>query len=213
MLVTHRNRDAGQQVGELTTPMDVHETSLPGVLLIQPRVYEDARGFFQETWQQARFASSGIECSFVQDNWSRSARGTLRGLHYQLSHTQAKLIQVTRGEVYDVAVDLRRDSPAFGQWVGVPLSEDNHHQLFIPAGCAHGFYVISDAADFQYKCSDVYHAESERTLLWSDPEIGIAWPLNGDPLLSEKDAQGTPLKDADCYPPGWTSSAEVDGDV
>lgn len=203
---------AGQanRLRESTTPMDIHETSLPGVLLITPRVFEDPRGFFQETWQQDRFAASGIDCHFVQDNWSRSTGGTLRGLHYQLPHAQAKLIQVIRGEVYDVAVDLRRDSPAFGQWVGVPLSDLNHHQLFIPAGCAHGFYVLSDVADFQYKCSDVYHAESERTLLWNDPKIGIAWPLNGEPLLSEKDARGTPLSEAECYPS--IEVTEVDGD-
>ena len=186
--------------------MNVLETPLVGVLVIEPRVFEDQRGFFLETYQQPRFSEAGIDIPFVQDNWSHSTRGTLRGLHYQLSHPQAKLVQVVTGSVFDVAVDLRRESPSFGQWYGTTLSQENHRQLLIPPGCAHGFLVTSDSADFQYKCSDIYHPESERTLLWNDPEIGIEWPLQCDPILSEKDRAGLPLAQADCFettdPPG-----------
>ncbi len=179
--------------------MNVHETPLIGVLVIEPRVFEDQRGFFLETHQQQRFADAGIDVSFVQDNWSRSTRGTLRGLHYQITHPQAKLVQVVTGSVFDVVVDLRRDSPTFGRWYGTTLSEENHRQLLIPAGCAHGFLVTSDSADFQYKCSDTYHPESERTLLWNDPAIGIEWPLEDEPILSEKDREGVPLAEAECF--------------
>ena len=179
--------------------MNVHETPLAGMLVIEPRVFEDQRGFFLETYRQQRFAEAGIDVSFVQDNWSRSTRGTLRGLHYQLSFPQAKLVQVISGSVFDVAVDLRRDSSSFGRWYGTTLSEQNHRQLLIPAGCAHGFLVTSDSADFQYKCSEVYHPESERTLLWNDPAIGIEWPLSGDPVLSEKDREGLPLAEAEYF--------------
>ena len=179
--------------------MKVHQTPLPGVLVIEPRVYEDERGFFLETYQQRRFAEARIDVTFVQDNWSRSTRGTLRGLHYQIAHPQAKLVQVVSGSVFDVAVDLRRDSPTFGRWYGTTLSAENHRQLLIPVGCAHGFLVTSDTADFQYKCSEIYHRQSERTLLWNDPEIGIEWPLEGEPLLSEKDTQGKRLSEAECF--------------
>ena len=193
--------------------MKVHETPLPGVLVIEPRVFEDERGFFLETYQQPRFTEVGIDETFVQDNWSRSIRGTLRGLHYQLERPQAKLVQVVAGSVFDVAVDLRRNSPAFGQWFGITLSSDNHSQLLIPVGCAHGFLVTSDTADFQYKCSDIYHPESERTLLWNDPAIGIEWPLSGDPTLSEKDRHGTLLAEADCYNTTPDSPAGAVGDA
>jgi len=179
--------------------MKVHQTPLPGVLVIEPCVYEDERGFFLETYQQRRFAEARIDVTFVQDNWSRSTRGTLRGLHYQIAHPQAKLVQVVSGSVFDVAVDLRRDSPTFGRWYGTTLSAENHRQLLIPVGFAHGFLTTSDSADFQYKCSEIYHRQSERTLLWNDPEIGIEWPLEGEPLLSEKDTQGKRLSEAECF--------------
>ena len=179
--------------------MNVQQTPLPGVLIIEPHVYEDERGFFLETYQQPRFAEAGINLTFVQDNWSRSSRDTLRGLHYQISHPQAKLVQVVAGSVFDVAVDLRRNSPTFGRWYGTTLSAENHRQLLIPAGFAHGFLTTSDTADFQYKCSEVYHRQSEQTLLWNDPAIGIEWPLEGEPLLSEKDRQGMPLSEAECF--------------
>ena len=193
--------------------MNVHETPLIGVLVIEPRVFEDQRGFFLETYQQPRFSEAGIDIPFVQDNWSHSTRGTLRGLHYQLSHPQAKLVQVVTGSVFDVAVDLRRESPSFGQWYGTTLSQENHRQLLIPIGCAHGFLVTSDTADFQYKCSDIYHPESERTLLWNDPAIGIDWPLADDPILSEKDRDGVLLAEADCYDMTPDNPAGAGGDA
>jgi len=192
--------------------MNVQQTPLPGVLVIEPHVYEDERGFFLETYQQPRFAEAGINLTFVQDNWSRSSRGTLRGLHYQISHPQAKLVQVVAGSVFDVAVDLRRNSPTFGRWYGTTLSAENHRQLLIPAGFAHGFLTTSDTADFQYKCSEVYHRQSEQTLLWNDPAIGIEWPLEGEPLLSEKDRQGVPLSEAECFDSAADAGLGDDGD-
>lgn len=179
--------------------MDVQETDLPGLLLIEPRVFEDARGFFMETWQKQRYAEAGIAAEFVQDNYSRSVRGTVRGLHYQIVQPQGKLVQAIRGEIFDVAVDLRRDSAVFGQWTGVVLSESNRRQVYIPPGFAHGFCVLSDVAEFTYKCTDYYAPEHERTLLWNDPAIGIDWPLNEEPILSEKDRRGVPLAEAECY--------------
>lgn len=179
--------------------MQVHETDLPGVLLIEPRVFEDGRGFFKETWQRRRYAEKGLPDDFVQDNFSRSRRGTLRGMHFQVRKPQGKLVQVLRGEAFDAAVDLRRTSPAFGHWTGHVLSESNHRQLYIPPGFAHGFYVLSETADVLYKCTDYYAPEDERTLLWNDPEVGVAWPLAGEPLLSEKDRAGTPLAEIDVY--------------
>jgi dTDP-4-dehydrorhamnose 3,5-epimerase len=170
--------------------MQVMATDIPGVLLIEPRVFGDARGFFLESFQAQRYAEAGIAGPFVQDNHSRSQRGVLRGLHYQLTHPQGKLMWVTQGEVFDVAVDIRQGSPTFGRWVGVILSEDNHHQLYVPPGMAHGFCVLSDTADFLYKCTDLYHPEDEGGVLWSDPDIGIRWPTLA-PLLSDKDQ---------CYP-------------
>ena len=179
--------------------MQLHNTPLDGLLVIEPRVFEDDRGFFLETYQAERFANAGIDLAFVQDNWSRSTRGTLRGLHYQITFPQAKLVQVTSGSVFDVAVDLRRHSPTFGHWYGTILSDSNRRQLLIPAGCAHGFLTTSDSADFLYKCTEFYHPESEHTLLWNDPAIGIEWPLDGQPTLSEKDQQGVLLAEAECY--------------
>jgi dTDP-4-dehydrorhamnose 3,5-epimerase len=167
--------------------MNVIQTEIPGVLIIEPKVFGDARGFFLETFQAERYRAAGIQESFVQDNHSHSARGVLRGLHFQRKYPQGKLVYVSRGEVFDVAVDLRRDSPAFGRWTGVFLSDENHRQFYVPPGCAHGFCVLSEFADFHYKCTDYYHPEDEGALLWNDPEIGIQWPLD-TPTLSAKDA-------------------------
>lgn len=174
--------------------MQIIPTTLEGVRIIEPDVHEDSRGFFMETYQRDRYQESGIHCAFVQDNLSYSVRGTLRGLHYQYPHGQAKLVQVLMGEVYDVAVDVRRGSNGFGRWVGVRLSERNRRQVFLPEGFAHGFCVLSDTALFKYTCSDVYAPECEQAVLWNDPDIGIAWPLDA-PLLSEKDRQAPRLKD------------------
>jgi dTDP-4-dehydrorhamnose 3,5-epimerase len=162
-------------------------TSLPEVFIIEPRVFEDSRGFFLETYHQRRYAEKGIHCNFVQDNLSRSVRGTLRGLHYQLEYAQAKLIQVIRGVVFDVVVDIRQGSPTFGQWAGVTLSEENKRQLFVPEGFAHGFCVLSEVADVVYKCTDFYAPEDEWGILWSDPDLAIDWPVE-KPLLSDKDS-------------------------
>ncbi len=182
--------------------MNVSPTSIPDVRLIEPIVRTDARGFFLETWHAARYAEAGIDLPFLQDNHSRSVRGTLRGLHYQIEQAQGKLVQVVTGRAFDVAVDLRRGSPTFARWVGVELSEENHRQLWIPPGFAHGFYVLSAQADVVYKCTAPYAAEHERTLRWDDPAIGIAWPFAGrdPPLLSPKDAAGLPLRAAPLYP-------------
>jgi dTDP-4-dehydrorhamnose 3,5-epimerase len=168
--------------------MKIISTSLPEVYIIEPQVFSDARGFFMETYNQRRYAESGINCNFVQDNLSRSVRGTLRGLHYQLEHGQAKLIQVIKGAVFDVVVDIRRNSPSFGQWAGVNLSGENKRQLFVPEGFAHGFCVLSEVADVVYKCSDFYVPEDEGGILWSDPDLTIDWPVE-NPLLSDKDSR------------------------
>ena len=175
--------------------------AIPAVVLIEPQVFGDVRGFFMETWHAARFAEAGIGAAFVQDNHSRSGRGTLRGLHYQLVHTQGKLVRVVAGEIFDVAVDLRRSSPTFGRWVGSTLSAENKRLLWIPPGFAHGFYVTSDYADFVYKCTDYYHPQSERSLLWNDPQIGVDWPIppGSEPLLSPKDRAGLPLASAESF--------------
>lgn len=169
------------------------DTDLPGVCIIEPTVFGDHRGFFMESYNQRTFAELGIHHAFVQDNHSRSYKGVLRGLHYQLNQPQAKLVRVTVGEVYDVAVDVRRGSPTFGKWVGVTLSAENKRMFFVPEGYAHGFYVISDHAEFMYKCSDFYAPAEERGVIWNDPDLAIDWPLNVDePILSEKDqAYGT----------------------
>ncbi len=179
--------------------MQVVDTGLPGVVLLEPRVHGDARGFFLETFHAARYADAGITMPFVQDNWSRSVRGTLRGLHLQEPHPQGKLVYVVAGAVYDVAVDVRRGSPAFGRWVGYELSADNKRQLWVPPGFAHGFVVLSETADFVYKCTDVYRPEAERAVLWNDPALGIAWPVS-EALLSAKDAAAPRLADAPILP-------------
>jgi len=176
-------------------------TAIPDVLVIEPAVFGDARGFFLESWNQRAFDQAvGREVRFVQDNHSMSARGVLRGLHYQIRQPQGKLVRVIEGEVYDVAVDLRRSSPHFGKWVGERLSADNHRMLWVPAGFAHGFLVVSERAQFLYKTTDYYAPEHERTLLWNDPKLSIPWPLEGrEPLLKPKDAAGTPLAQAETF--------------
>lgn len=169
------------------------ETRIPDVKIIEPQVFGDERGFFMETWNQKRFEEmvTGKPTTFVQDNHSKSKKGILRGLHYQTENTQGKLVRVVSGEVFDVAVDIRKNSPTFGLWVGVYLSAENKRQLWIPEGFAHGFYVTSDDAEFVYKCTEYYNSSAEHSILWNDPEIGIEWPLNGfEPVLSEKDASG-----------------------
>jgi len=178
--------------------MKVTPTDIPDVLVVEPRVFGDARGFFFESWNRRTFAAAGLDVDFVQDNHSRSSRGVLRGLHYQIHHAQGKLVRVIAGEVYDVAVDLRRASPTFGRHVAVTLSADNARMLWVPAGFAHGFCVTSDSADFLYKTTDYWHAEHERTLLWNDPALGIDWPV-GEPVIAAKDAAGTPLARAETY--------------
>lgn len=177
-------------------------TTIPEVILIEPQVFGDERGFFMETWHTEKFAAAGLDLAFVQDNHSRSGRGTLRGLHYQLEQPQGKLARVIAGEVFDVAVDLRRHSPTFGRWVGVTLSAANKRMLWVPPGFAHGFYVLSPEADFLYKCTQFYAPEDERVLRWDDPELAIAWPLRPDlpPLLSAKDQAGAGFREAECYP-------------
>lgn len=180
--------------------MNVIRTAIAEVLIIEPVVRRDPRGFFAEVWQEQRYRSAGIDLPFVQDNHSRSAHGTLRGLHYQIRQPQGKLVRVAMGEVFDVAVDLRRSSPTFGRWVGAVLSGENHRQLWVPPGFAHGFYVTGESADLLYKCTDLYAPEFDRTLRWDDPEIGITWPLDGEPALSPRDQAGHALADADTYP-------------
>jgi dTDP-4-dehydrorhamnose 3,5-epimerase len=179
--------------------MKVSETGLPGVLLIEPKVFGDSRGFFLETYHAGRYAEAGIPAAFVQDNLSRSSRGTLRGLHFQEPNAQGKLVQVLAGAVYDVAVDVREGSPHFGRWVAYELSAENKRQLWIPQGFAHGFCVISESADFSYKCTDFYAPPCERGIAWNDPALGIPWPVEA-PLLSAKDAQAPRLADAPLLP-------------
>lgn len=180
--------------------MKVTATALPGVMLIEPKVFGDDRGFFLESWNARVFAEAGLDLAFVQDNHSRSARGVLRGLHYQVEDPQGKLVRVTRGSVFDVAVDIRRSSPHFGRWVGYELSDSNHRMLYVPPGFAHGFLVLSDTADFVYKCTSFYAPAHDRGIRWSDPAIGISWPLTGKPpLLSPKDAAAPLLAEAETF--------------
>ena len=177
--------------------MKVIETDIPDVKIIEPAVFGDERGFFMETWNQKQFEElvTGKPTQFVQDNHSKSKKGILRGLHFQTENTQGKLVRVISGEVFDVAVDIRKDSPTFGKWVGVYLSAENKRQLWIPEGFAHGFYVTSDEAEFVYKCTDYYNPNAEHSLLWSDSRIGVNWPFNIKPILSDKDKNGTLLID------------------
>lgn len=181
--------------------MEIVKTNLPGVLEIQPTVLGDERGFFMETWNKQAFTNAGLDVEFVQDNHSLSCQGTLRGLHYQIKHPQGKLVRATLGTVFDVAVDMRKDSPTFGQSASCILSAENKKMFWIPPGFAHGFYVLSETAEFQYKCSDIYAPEYDRTLLWNDPELAIEWPLvdGKSPLLSAKDAAGKPFQQADYF--------------
>lgn len=180
--------------------MNVIETAIPGVVIIEPKVFGDDRGFFYESYNQQRFEElTGTAPAFVQDNHSRSARGVLRGLHYQIQQTQGKLVRVTSGEVFDVCVDLRRSSPTFGKSVSVILSAENHRQFWVPPGFAHGFLVTSDSAEFLYKTTDYYAPQYERSLLWNDPALEIDWPLQQEPLLSVKDKAGIPLASAEVF--------------
>ncbi len=181
--------------------MKVVETSIPDVLIIEPKVFGDERGFFYESFNAAAFeAATGLKRQFVQDNHSKSQRGVLRGLHYQIQQPQGKLVRVVAGEVFDVAVDLRKSSPSFGRWFGTHLSAQNQHQLWIPEGFAHGFVVLSETAEFLYKTTDYYAPEHERSLLWNDPELGIEWPFDEAPQLSAKDQAGKHLSDAELFP-------------
>lgn len=179
--------------------MKVINTNIPDVKIIEPQVFGDERGFFMETWQDKEFKEKVCNRDFVQDNHSKSKKGILRGLHYQTKNTQGKLVRVVSGAVFDVAVDLRKNSPTFGQWVGEVLSSENKRQLWVPEGFAHGFYVLSDMAEFVYKCTNYYDPSSEHSLLWNDKDIGIEWPLDKETetLLSDKDKKGKPLKDSE----------------
>lgn len=177
--------------------MIVHDTALPEVKLLEPRVFGDDRGFFLESWNAATFAGLGIDAAFVQDNHSRSAKGVLRGLHYQIVEPQGKLVRVVAGAVFDVAVDIRRSSPNFGKWTGHELSAANKHLLWVPPGFAHGFVTLSETADFLYKCTTLYAPAHDRGIAWNDPAIGIDWPLDAVPLLSTKDAAAPLLADAE----------------
>lgn len=180
--------------------MKVTRTAIPDVMVLEPRVFGDARGFFFESFNQKVFAqATGLDLPFVQDNHSRSARGVLRGLHYQVKQPQGKLVRVVRGAVFDVAVDVRRSSPTFGKWVGTELTEDNHRQFWVPPGFAHGFIVLSETADFLYKTTDYYAPEHERCIAWNDPALGITWPEGVTPKLSEKDSRGLALGQAEVF--------------
>lgn len=176
--------------------------TIPDIVIVEPQVFGDERGFFLESWHRQKFTDGGIDIDFVQDNHSRSSQGILRGLHYQTEHTQGKLVRVTQGEIFDVAVDIRRSSTHFGQWVGAYLSADNRKMLWVPVGFAHGYYVTSETAEVMYKCTDYYAPEHEHSLLWNDPAIGIKWPLVSDepPTLSAKDNQGMLIADAVVFP-------------
>jgi dTDP-4-dehydrorhamnose 3,5-epimerase len=180
--------------------MKVTPTKLPGLLLIEPKVFGDTRGFFFESWNEREFERAGIRARFVQDNHSHSQKGVLRGLHYQLRQPQGKLVRVTEGEIFDVVVDVRRSSPTFGMWEGARLSAQSKSMLWIPVGFAHGFCVLSDFAEVLYKTTDFYAPGHERSIAWNDPDLGIAWPLSGAPLLSPKDSAGERLRDAEVFP-------------
>lgn len=176
-------------------------TRIPGLVIIEPTVFGDERGFFMETFHSTKFKDAGITAHFVQDNHSKSSRGILRGLHYQIKHAQGKLVRVVAGEVFDVAVDLRHDSPTCGQWVGEVLSAENRRMLWVPPGFAHGFFVTSDSAEFVYKCTELYSPQHERTIQWDDPQLGIKWPVEPGtrPIVSAKDAAGVPFNQAELF--------------
>jgi dTDP-4-dehydrorhamnose 3,5-epimerase len=179
--------------------MKVQATQIAGALIVEPDVFGDDRGFFLESFNERKMREIGIDAHFVQDNHSRSQRNVLRGLHYQLHQPQGKLVRVVRGTVFDVAVDIRRGSSTFGKWVGVELSAENKRMFWMPPGMAHGFVVLSDSADFLYKATDYYAPEFERTILWNDPDLGIEWPLMGEPILSSKDVAGSSFRDAEVF--------------
>lgn len=176
--------------------MKIIETNIPDVKLLEPQVFGDERGFFMETFRDEWFKQNVADRTFVQENHSKSIKGVLRGLHYQTENTQGKLVRVVQGAVFDVAVDLRKNSPTFGQWVGEILSAENKRQLWVPEGFAHGFYVLTETAEFTYKCMDYYNPKAEHSLIWNDPTVGIEWPLDGEPSLSAKDLAGKRLQDA-----------------
>jgi dTDP-4-dehydrorhamnose 3,5-epimerase len=186
--------------------MKIKPTAIPDVLLIEPDVFGDNRGFFMETWHRQKYAEAGLDVNFVQDNHSRSGKGVLRGLHYQLEQPQGKLVRVATGVVFDVAVDVRKGSPTFGQWVGVELSEENQHQLYVPPGFAHGFSVLSESADFLYKCTDYYAPQYEHGILWNDPDINIQWP-GCDFKISDKDKENKLLKEMTNHLPAYKGDA------
>ncbi|GCB02019.1 dTDP-4-dehydrorhamnose 3 [Sulfuriferula multivorans] len=179
--------------------MNIIPTKIPDVLVLEPKVFGDERGFFYESYNRRAMTEAGIPDDFVQDNHSRSAKGVLRGLHYQIQNTQGKLVRVISGSVYDVAVDLRKSSPTFGKWVGIELSAENKRMAWIPKGFAHGFVVTSDTAEFLYKTTDYWAPQFERSLLWNDPALGIAWPLEGEPTIAAKDAAGLPLAQCEVF--------------
>src|ERR1035437_2442517 len=179
--------------------MKVQSTQIPGVLIVDPVVFGDDRGFFLESFNEREMRSIGIDAHFVQDNHSRSARNVLRGLHYQINQPQGKLVRVVSGKVFDVVVDIRRNSPTFGKWVGVELSAENKRMFWLPQGMAHGFVVLSDFADFLYKTTDYYAPKSEKTILWNDPDLGIEWPMAGQPILSSKDAAAKTFREAEVF--------------
>lgn len=181
--------------------MEFQPTEIPDVVLIRPKVFGDARGYFMEAWEKRKFAAAGLDLEFVQDNHSHSARHILRGLHYQIEQPQGKLVRVVGGTVFDVAVDIRRSSPSFGRWVGTVLSEDNHHMLWVPPGFAHGYLVLSDSAEFLYKVTDYWAPQHERAIRWNDPEIAVRWPLppGAEPIVSAKDAAALSFREAEVF--------------
>ena len=179
--------------------MNVIQTPLPGVLILEPKVFGDARGFFYESFNKKTLAPAGITAEFVQDNHSRSSQGVLRGLHYQIKQPQGKLVRVVAGEVFDVVVDIRKKSPTFGKWLGEHLSAENKRMLWVPPGFAHGFLVLSESAEFLYKTTDYWAPEFERTIMWNDPDLGVAWPIQDEPQLSVKDKQGKPFKEGEVF--------------
>ena len=179
--------------------MNFTELEIPSIILIKPDIFKDDRGYFYEAWQDKLFESAGLNYKFVQENCSGSVKGVLRGLHYQIQYSQGKLVKVTNGKVFDVSVDIRKSSPTFSKWLGIILSGENKHQLWIPPGFAHGYYVMSDYAEINYKTTEYYFPEFERTIKWDDPEINISWPLDNPPDLSEKDSEGILLRNADLY--------------
>jgi dTDP-4-dehydrorhamnose 3,5-epimerase len=182
--------------------MEFEPTEIPEVVLVRPKVFGDPRGYFFESWEERKFAAGGLDAKFVQDNHSRSARNILRGLHYQIQQPQGKLVRVVTGAVFDVAVDIRRSSPTFGRWVGATLSAENHHMLWVPPGFAHGFVVLSESADFLYRCTDFWAPQYERAIQWNDPDLKISWPLppGASPVLSAKDAVAPRFRDAEYFP-------------